>query len=100
MNLSTKKWIFLKISSIIIIPLMLWFIINFISIYDKNYIEHCYKYEELVKILLRTDHAFQHQTIQTRRGNPSSRFTFTGTRDTSTRFNHKILEIKQTNTHV
>ena len=39
MNLSTKKWIFLKISSIIIIPLMLWFIVNFISIYDKNYIE-------------------------------------------------------------
>ena len=39
MNLATKKWIFLKISSIIIIPLMFWFIINFVSIYDKSYFE-------------------------------------------------------------
>ena len=39
MNSVTKKWIFLKISSIILIPLMLWFIINFISIYDQNFIE-------------------------------------------------------------
>ena len=37
MNLSTKKWIFLKISSIIIIPLMFWFIINLVNVYDKNY---------------------------------------------------------------
>ena len=37
MNLSTKKWIFLKISSIIIIPLMFWFIVNFVSIYDQSY---------------------------------------------------------------
>ncbi len=39
MNLATKKWIFLKISSIILLPLMLWFIINFVSIYDNNYLE-------------------------------------------------------------
>ena len=39
MNLVTKKWIFLKISSIILIPLMLWFIINFISIYDESFVE-------------------------------------------------------------
>ena len=39
MNLATKKWIFLKLSSIILIPLMLWFIINFVSIYDKSYFE-------------------------------------------------------------
>tara|TARA_A200000159_G_scaffold147621_1_gene154821 strand:+ start:1434 stop:1760 length:327 start_codon:yes stop_codon:yes gene_type:complete len=39
MNLATKKWIFLKLSSIILIPLMLWFIINFVSIYDKSYLE-------------------------------------------------------------
>jgi len=39
MNLATKKWIFLKISSIIIIPLMFWFIINFVSIYDQGYSE-------------------------------------------------------------
>ena len=35
----TKKWLFLKISSLILIPLMFWFIINFISFYDKNYQE-------------------------------------------------------------
>ena len=39
MNLVTKKWIFLKISSIVLLPLMIWFIINFISIYDQNFIE-------------------------------------------------------------
>ena len=39
MNVATKKWIFLKISSLILIPLMLWFILNFVSIYDKNYDE-------------------------------------------------------------
>ena len=36
---ATKKWLFLKISSVILIPLMLWFIINFVSIYDKNFDE-------------------------------------------------------------
>ena len=40
----TKKWLFLKISSFILIPLMLWFIINFVSFYDKNY-------QEIVKLL-------------------------------------------------
>ena len=39
MNLATKKWIFLKVSSIILLPLMSWFIINFIAIYDQNYSE-------------------------------------------------------------
>ena len=34
---ATKKWIFLKISSIILLPLMFWFSINLVSIYDKNY---------------------------------------------------------------
>ena len=34
---ATKKWIFLKISSLILIPLMVWFMINFISIYDQDY---------------------------------------------------------------
>jgi succinate dehydrogenase / fumarate reductase membrane anchor subunit len=34
---ATKKWIFLKISGAMLIPLMLWFIINLISIYDKDY---------------------------------------------------------------
>jgi len=36
---ATKKWIFLKISSVILIPLMVWFIINLVSIYEKNYID-------------------------------------------------------------
>jgi succinate dehydrogenase / fumarate reductase membrane anchor subunit len=35
----TKKWLFLKISSVILIPLMLWFLISFVSFYDKNYQE-------------------------------------------------------------
>ena len=39
MNVSTKKWLLLKISSVILIPLMLWFILNFVSIYDKSFNE-------------------------------------------------------------
>ena len=39
MNIATKKWIFLKIASVILLPLMLWFIINLISIYDRSYLE-------------------------------------------------------------
>ena len=34
---STKKWILLKISGATLIPLMLWFIINLIVIYDQEY---------------------------------------------------------------
>ena len=34
---ATKKWIFLKISGATLIPLMLWFIINLIIIYDQEY---------------------------------------------------------------
>ena len=39
MNSVTKKWMFMKISSVILIPLMLWFILNLVSIYDKDYID-------------------------------------------------------------
>ena len=39
MNSVTKKWMFMKISSVILIPLMLWFILNLVSIYDKDYTE-------------------------------------------------------------
>ena len=39
MHTSTKKWLFTKISSLILIPLMIWFLINFVSIYDKDYSE-------------------------------------------------------------
>ena len=39
MHTSTKKWVFTKISSLTLIPLMIWFMINFVSIYDKDYSE-------------------------------------------------------------
>ena len=39
MNSVTKKWMFMKISSAILIPLMIWFILNLVSIFDKDYIE-------------------------------------------------------------
>ena len=39
MRAVTKKWLFLKISAVILIPLMIWFIINFASFYDGNYNE-------------------------------------------------------------
>ena len=35
---ATKKWIFLKISGALLIPLMIWFILNLIKIYDQDYI--------------------------------------------------------------
>ena len=34
---ATKKWIFLKISGALSIPLMIWFILNLIKIYDQDY---------------------------------------------------------------
>ena len=34
---ATKKWIFLKISGAPLFPLMIWFILNFITIYDQSY---------------------------------------------------------------
>ena len=37
MHHSTKKWLVIKFSSIILIPLMFWFIVNLTSIYDENY---------------------------------------------------------------
>ena len=39
MNSVTKKWLFLKASSIVLIPLMVWFILNLVSVFDKDYIE-------------------------------------------------------------
>ena len=39
MHTSTKKWLFTKISSLILIPFMIWFLISFVSIYDKGYLE-------------------------------------------------------------
>ena len=39
MNFATKKWVFIKISSVVLLPLMFWFIINFVNIYDNDYLE-------------------------------------------------------------
>ena len=36
---ATKKWIFLKVSSAILVPLILWFLLNLVSFYDKSYEE-------------------------------------------------------------
>ena len=35
----TKKWLFLKVSSLVLLPLMLWFILNLVNFYDKSYQE-------------------------------------------------------------
>ena len=35
---ATKKWIFLKIRGAILIPLMIWFILNLIKVYDQEYV--------------------------------------------------------------
>ena len=35
----TKKWLFLKFSSLILLPLMLWFILSLVNFYDKSYQE-------------------------------------------------------------
>ena len=37
MHSSTKKWLFTKISSLILIPFMVWFLVNFVAIYDQDY---------------------------------------------------------------
>ena len=39
MNFATKKWVFIKISSVVLLPLMFWFIVNFVNIYDNDYLE-------------------------------------------------------------
>ena len=39
MNSVTKKWMFMKISSVILIPLMIWFILNLVSVFDKDHID-------------------------------------------------------------
>ena len=33
----TKKWLFLRISSLILLPLMFWLILNLVNLYDKNH---------------------------------------------------------------
>ncbi len=34
---ATRKWIFIKASSLLMVPFMIWFLIKFVSIYDGNY---------------------------------------------------------------
>ena len=36
MNKSTKKWLFIKLSSLFLIPFMAWFIVNFVSILNND----------------------------------------------------------------
>ena len=52
MHASTKKWLFTKISSFILIPFMIWFIINFVSIYENDYQEVVFFFtQQTTKIL-------------------------------------------------
>ena len=39
MNNVTKKWLFLKASSVVLLPLMVWFILSLVSILDMDYID-------------------------------------------------------------
>jgi len=39
MHVSTKKWLFIKLSSFALLPFMVWFILNFISIYKNDFTE-------------------------------------------------------------
>ena len=34
---ATRKWILLKLSSFLMVPFMIWFLIKFVSIYDGDY---------------------------------------------------------------
>ena len=36
---ATKKWLFLKAGSVFLLPLMFWFIIYLVNVYDKYYLE-------------------------------------------------------------
>ena len=37
MHNSTKKWLLTKISSFILIPFIIWFVLNLVKIYDNDY---------------------------------------------------------------
>jgi len=34
---ATKKWLLLKLSSVIMVPFMIWFLIKIVTIHDKDY---------------------------------------------------------------
>ena len=39
MNNVTKKWVLMRVSSVVLIPLMIWFILNLVSVFNKDYID-------------------------------------------------------------
>ncbi|MDB9767382.1 succinate dehydrogenase, hydrophobic membrane anchor protein [Candidatus Pelagibacter sp.] len=39
MNNVTKKWLLMRVSSVVLIPLMTWFILNLVSVFNKDYID-------------------------------------------------------------
>ena len=39
MLLATKKWLFQKISSVIMVPFMIWFLVNIVTIFNGSYDE-------------------------------------------------------------
>ena len=39
MNNVTKKWLLMRVSSVVLIPLMAWFILNLVSVFNKDYVE-------------------------------------------------------------
>ncbi|MDA7778983.1 succinate dehydrogenase, hydrophobic membrane anchor protein [Candidatus Pelagibacter sp.] len=39
MNNVTKKWLLMRVSSVVLIPLMTWFILNLVSVINKDYID-------------------------------------------------------------
>ena len=36
---ATKKWLFQKISSVIMVPFMIWFLLNIVEIFNAEYNE-------------------------------------------------------------
>ena len=39
MNNVTKKWLLMRVSSVVLIPLMTWFILNLVSVFNKDYFD-------------------------------------------------------------
>ncbi len=39
MNNVTKKWLLMRVSSVVLLPLMIWFILNLVSVFNKDYVD-------------------------------------------------------------
>jgi succinate dehydrogenase / fumarate reductase membrane anchor subunit len=39
MNNVTKKWVLMRVSSVVLVPLMTWFILNLVSVFNKDYVD-------------------------------------------------------------